>query len=158
MIPISLDNETLFWHGLAASFPLALSLTAAFAAVIWLVRGSAFWRRSILLLLTFATAGSIWSYWTKNFAENLVHNLPSLEVYAVVHEQFAFYSMMGLVVILVVLGAISVWLDRRITIERNPPDPTGIRVIFTLLILIVAFFCFSTARSGALLLSGGIGL
>jgi len=137
-------------HPWVVHFPVALLLATALTAVVWSVRGSAFWRRATLWLLSLGTVGMLFSYFTGDAMEVR----PLVEDLAALHEQMALYTLVATgVALLGMLGA-TVWLERRITLERAAPDPIPVRTAITVLIVAAALLVAWTGHIGGVMVWG----
>ncbi len=155
-----LPMETVFqyeipvWHPLAVHFPLALILAAAAAAVVWSFRGTSFWRRCALLLFTLGMAGGIAAYKTGEAMEEQAEGTPIVEELVELHEDMALYALIATGVTLVALAGVSVWLERRTTLERNLKDPLAARLVLAVAAVIAAALVAWTGHIGATMVWG----
>lgn len=62
------------------------------------------------------------------------------------------YSLIAYGVTLFLTFIFSFWLERRTTIERNPPDPRTVRFILTPLLLVTSVLVLAATQSGMLLI------
>ena len=143
-----------FWHPLAVHFPTALLTVSGLAAVLWVYRGSAFWRRTLLFLLSLGMAGSVVAYLTGETMEERVAASTRINDLTVLHQQMAAYVLIVTGVNLAVLAAAAFYLERRTTIERNPPDPLPLRVLLGIGVLAGAVLVALTARLGGAMVWG----
>ena len=142
------------WHPLVVHLPLALLLTAALAAVIWMIGGRPFWRRCLLFLVSVGMVGGLLAYNTGEAMAAQAEGVPIVEQLAELHEQMAFYTLLANGLLLLGLGGVSFWLERRTTIERNPDDPLMVRIGLGLLVLLAAALVAWTAHIGGTMVWG----
>lgn len=140
------------WHLLAASFPMALTVTATVAAIVWVYKGEAFWRRCILFLLSLGAVSAVVSYVTGPPIELSNFTAPAARGLAEVHAQMTMYSLIAFGVTLLLTLIFSFWLERRTTIERDPPDPRAVRFLLTPLLLVTSVLVLAATHSGMLLI------
>lgn len=141
-------------HPLLVHFPLALFLVAGLCAILWSIRGASFWRRATLMLLTIGMVGGIFAYFTGEALEEQVEGTPIVEELVGLHETFALYTLIVAGLGLVMLAGLSLWLERRTTLERDPPDPLAPRLIVTFVIVAAAVLVAFTAHIGGTMVWG----
>ena len=141
-------------HPLAVHFPLALIMVAAGVLVVWSIRGTTFWRRVGLLLLTLGMAGALFAYFTGEALEEHVEGTPIVEELVPLHEDMALYALIVTGVALLGLAGLSVWLERRTTLERDPKDPLIPRIVITMLAVAAAILIAWTGLIGATMVWG----
>lgn len=141
-------------HPLAVHFPTALLLTAGLVGLVWMVRGTSFWRRTLLLLLVLGTAGTAFAYFTGEALEEHVEGSPIVSELVGLHEQMALYTFIGAGGALLLLLALVVYVERRTTIERDPPDPLWPRLLIGLMVLAAAALVAYTAHIGGTMVWG----
>jgi uncharacterized membrane protein len=142
------------WHPLVVHFPIALVLVAALTTIAWSIRGTPFWRRCALLLFTLGMIGGIVAYQTGEAMEEQSEGTPIVEELVGLHEDLALYTLLVTGATLVALAGLSWWLDRRITIERSPPDPVVARVVLAAVALAAALLVAWTAHVGGTMVWG----
>ncbi len=131
---------------------MALTVTATIAAFVWVYKGEAFWRRCILFLLTLGAISAVVSYVTGPPVELSNPTSPTMQGLVEVHAQMTLYSLIAYGVTLFLTFIFSFWLERRTTIERNPPDPRTVRFILTPLLLVTSVLVLAATQSGMLLI------
>lgn len=141
-------------HPWVVHFPIVLILMGMLVTVVWSVRGSAFWRRCGLLLFTFGMAGGFFAYETGEAIKEQSEGTPIVEELVGLHQDMALYTLIVTGVTLVALAGVSIWLERRTTLERNPPDPIGVRVVVTVLAVAAAVLVALTAHIGGTMVWG----
>ncbi len=152
--------ETLFqyeipvWHPLVVHFPIALILVAALATVVWSVRGTSFWRRCALLLFTLGMGGAVFAYKTGEAMEEQSEGSPIVEELVGLHEDLALYTLVVTGVTLAALAGLSLWLERRTTLEPAPQDPLAARLALALAALAAAVLVAWTAHVGGTMVWG----
>ncbi|MDX1547241.1 MAG: DUF2231 domain-containing protein [Rhodothermales bacterium] len=146
--------EIPYLHPLAVHFPLVLLLTAAGTATVWAVRGAAFWRRCTLLLTGLGMAGGLAAYWTGDDLYEGMEGTPIVEELVGLHEDLALYTLIVAALGLVTLAGLSVWLERRTTLERDPPDPLWARLVVAVLALAAGVLVALTAHAGSTMVWG----
>lgn len=154
LIDSLLRYEIPAWHPLAVHFPIVLIISAAAVLILWSIRGATFWRRCGLLLLTLGMTGALFSYFTGDELEEQVEGTPIVDELVPLHKDMALYTLITTGVALVLLAAVSLWLERRTTLERDPPDPIPARVLVTLLVVAAAVLVAVTGHLGALMVWG----
>ncbi len=142
------------WHPLAVHFPLALILVAAGVTVVWSFRGTAYWRRCALLLFTLGMAGALVAYQTGEAMEEQAEGTPIVEELVGMHEDAARYTLFATGATLLALAGLSVWLERRTTLERNPKDPLAVRIALAVAALLAATLVTWTGHIGATMVWG----
>ena len=149
-----LQYEIPVYHPLAVHFPIALILVAALAMVVWAVRGTAFWRQCALLLYGLGLIGGIVAYKTGEAIEEHTEGTPIVEELVDMHEDVAFYTLLLTGAVLLALAALTVWRERRITLERKRRDPLVARILLTLAALAAAVLIAWTAHIGGTMVWG----
>lgn len=149
-----LQYEIPVLHPLVIHFPVALVLLGALVTVVWSVRGTSFWRRCALLLFTFGMAGGIVAYKTGEAIEEQSEGTPIVDELVGLHEDMALYALLATGLTLVVLAIISWWLERRTTLERNPPDPLAVRIVIAIVAVISSLLIALTAHIGGTMVWG----
>lgn len=122
-------------HPLAVHFPLGLLLAGGLVALLWLARGTAFWRRAVLLFYGLGLIGAVFAYVTGEAMEEQSEGVPIVEELLELHEDAAVLVLVLAGATTAVLAGLSFWLERRITLERAAPDPWWVRIVGTLLAL-----------------------
>lgn len=153
-MPPVFDYEIPLLHPFAVHFPVALFVAAAIAAVVWLIRGRSFWRRVVLFVGGLATAGTLAAYLSGDEAAAQAEGVPIADLLVDDHAAAAQVLLWAALATLAALGGVSFWLTRRTTLERDPPDPRWVRVVFTLLFLALALLVLYTARLGGTMVWG----
>jgi uncharacterized membrane protein len=149
-----LQYEIPVLHPLVVHFPIALIVIAGVTAIVWSIRATAFWRRATLLLMALGMAGGLFAYFTGDAIEEQSEGTPIVEELVGLHEDVALYALIVTGVALVGLAALSVWLERRTTLERDPPDPLVPRLVLTVLTVLAAALIAWTAHIGGTMVWG----
>lgn len=149
-----LQYEIPVLHPLAVHFPVVLIVVAAGVLIVWSIRGTSFWRRAGLLLLTLGMVGALFSYFTGEALEEHVEGTPIVEELVHLHEDMALYSLIVTGVALLGLAGLSVWLERRTTLERDPQDPLIPRIAITVLAVAAAVLIAWTGHIGSTMVWG----
>ena len=142
------------WHPLVVHFPTSLLLAALLAALVWMAWGRAFWRRVTLLLLFLGFVGAGAAYLTGEEMEEQSEGVPIVDQLVELHETMALYTLLTSGAAVLFVGGASVWLERRTTIERSPPDPLLLRLLCGLTVLAAAAFVAWTAHIGGTMVWG----
>jgi uncharacterized membrane protein len=141
-------------HPVAVHFPIALIVVAAFVALVWAIRGTAFWRRATLLLLSVGMIGLVVAYLTGESIEEHVEGTPIVEELVGLHETTALYALIVTGVALAGVAALSFWMERRTTLQRDPPDPISARLVLTLITVAAAILVAWTGHIGGTMVWG----
>lgn len=149
-----LDYTIPYWHPLAVHFPLALILAGGLAATVWCVRGTTFWRRCTLFLMSLGMGGALFAYFTGEALEEAVEGTPVVDELVSLHEDMALWTLIATGIAVVGMVGISIWLERRTTLERDPPDPLWVRIVFTALVGIAAALVAWTSHIGGTMVWG----
>lgn len=133
-------------HPLAVHFPLTLLLASAIAALVWMFRGTPFWRHCSAFLIFLSVPGALFAYLTGEKMAERSDGVPIVDELVDLHEQMALYTLIASSVAAAALIIMLVMSHRRGTSER---DPIGSRVAVGLLIIIAAALVAWTAHIGA---------
>lgn len=133
-------------HPLAVHFPLTLLLVAAIAALIWMFRGTPFWRQCTAFLVFLSVPTALVAYLTGDVMAEQSEGVPIVDELVDLHEQMGLYTLIASIVAAVALGVMIALSYYRGTSKR---DPIGSRVAVGLLILIAAALVAWTAHIGA---------
>lgn len=79
---------------------------------------------------------------------------PIVEELGGLHEDMALYTLLATGLTLAGMIALSFWLERRTTLERNPPDPLWARLIVSFLAFLAAALVAWTAHIGGTMVWG----
>ena len=150
------------WHPVAVHFPPALLVASVGVAALWLVRGTPQWRRCLLFLLLLGAAGTLLAYQTGEAMYAQSQGVPMVELFIDLHESVALYALWAAAGALAVVGALSIWLERRELTERPPAadEPTPLREPLTaratglLATLLAALLVAYTAHIGGVMVWG----
>lgn len=142
------------WHPVVVHFPIALITVAALVAIVWAVRGTAFWRRTVLLLLGVGMVGLLAAYFTGEPIEEHVEGTPIVEELVGLHETTALYALIVTGVALAGVAGLSFWVERRTTLERDPPDPVVARLVLVGLTVAAAVLVAWTGHIGGTMVWG----
>ena len=130
-------------HPIAVHFPPALLFAAALAGVAWAVRGTVFWQRCMLYLLSLGGAGTAFAYFTGDAMYDRSVGVPIVEELVELHEQVALYALL---VNFVALAATAGSVVR--FVRRGQPVPVAVRIIVSAVALLGAFLVLWTAHIG----------
>lgn len=138
-------------HPLAVHLPLTLLLTAALAALVWMLKGSAFWRRCCAFLVLLSVPAAVFAYVTGDPMLDRSEGVPIIDELAPLHEQMALYTLVSTAIAAVSIIAYSIYVYR-----RGPSwlDPVGARVAVGLLVLIAAALVAWTGHIGSVMTWG----
>jgi uncharacterized membrane protein len=148
-VVFSFDSPPL--HALLVNFPVALLIVALLTALIWAANGMRFWRRVTLLLSGLGALTAAGSLFSGNLLKEQVEVTEAMSALIDLHETFAVYTVIAAMISTVFLAGFSFYLERRTTIERNPPDPAWIRSIGFVLVFAAAALCALSAHVGAVM-------
>ena len=151
---VVLQYEIPVLHPVAVHFAVALLPVAAFCAVVWMFGGARFWRRATLLLSVFSLAGVAFAYGTGDRMAELSEGVPIVEELVARHALMAQYTFIASAIVVAGLALVVFWLERRTTIERNPPDPFAVRLAFGLLVVGLAVLASWTGHIGGVMTWG----
>ena len=149
-----LQYEIPVLHPLAVHFPVVLIVVGAGVLIVWSIRGTTFWRRAGLLLMTLGMVGGLFAYFTGEELEEQVEGTPIVEELVHLHEDMALYALLVTGSVLLGLAGLSVWLERRTTLERDPKDPLIPRIVITVLAVIAALLIAWTGHIGSTMVWG----
>lgn len=144
-------------HPLVVHFPLSLLLASALVACVWVVRGTVFWRRCLLLLMVLGTAGSALAYLTGDAMEEQSEGVPIVDALIDLHEQMGLFTLVAALISLISLAVFSV---RQEQLRRNPfrhdplRDPLPVRLMLSLLVFLSAALVAWTAHIGGTMVWG----
>lgn len=141
------------YHPLAVHFPLALILTGALVAVLWLWRGTPCWRRCALLLFVLGLAGGFFAWFTGDALEEQVEGEQVVALLVELHENMARFTLIvtGLVVGLLGYGT---WHLERRSGAATGPEPILLRGGVAFLALAAAALVAFTAHIGGVMVWG----
>lgn len=137
-------------HPLIVHFPLTLLMTAAFTAVVWMWRGTAFWRGVTLLLTVMGTISGYFAFVTGEAMKEQAEGVPIVEELAGLHEEMALYTLSAACVATLLIGIQARWMRRR----RRETDPPASRLAIGLLIVAVGALVAWTGHIGATMVWG----
>lgn len=144
-------------HPLVVHFPLSLLLAAALAALVWMFRGTAFWRRCLLFVLALGAPGALLAYLSGDAMEAQSEGVPIVDALVGLHEQMGLWTGVAAWAALAVLGAFSVRQERLRAAARPgapPRDPILVRVLVSLLVFAAAALVAWTAHIGGTMVWG----
>ncbi|HIG73971.1 MAG TPA: hypothetical protein EYQ24_05175 [Bacteroidetes bacterium] len=147
--------EIPYLHPLAVHFPLVLLLLAAAVGGIYLVRGTALWRRAALVFLLLGAASAYWASETGETLEDDVRGEPMVEAIMETHEQAAEWTLWSALAAALLFGGAAVWL-RRLPAPTavGERDPVLIRAVLAVAALVPAALVAYTAHLGGLMVWG----
>ncbi len=144
--------ETLFdyripvLHPLAVHFPLTLLLAAAIATLIWMFKGTPFWRNCTAFLVFLNVPAALFAYLTGDLMAERSEGVPIVDELVGLHEKMGLYTLVASCIVSVVMLIFLVYSYRR---APSNQDPIGARVAVGLLIMIAAALVAWTAHIGA---------
>ncbi len=133
-------------HPLAVHLPVTLLLTTAVAALVWMFRGTPFWRRCCLFLILLSTPAALFAYLTGDEMRERSEGIPIVDDLVGLHERLALLTLVTTFAAAFALGIYALRADR--TTDRSV-DPIAGRVSISLLIFAAASFVAWTAHIGA---------
>lgn len=142
-------------HPLAVHFPLTLLLAAAIAALVWMFRGTPFWRHCTAFLLVLNVPAALFAYFTGEAMEERSEGVPIVDELVDLHEDMALYTLIASGLALAALTVVWIYSARKGTSNL---DPIGGRVAVGLLILAAAALVAWTAHIGATMTWGAAAL
>ena len=147
--------EIPYLHPLAVHFPLVLLLLAGLAGMVYLVRGTAVWRVSVIVFLALGGASAYWAGETGETLAEDVRGEPMVEAIVETHSQAADWTLWAAVGALVLVGGISLWLRRLpAPTEVGKRDPVLMRSLVALGSCVPAVLVAYTAHLGGLMVWG----
>jgi uncharacterized membrane protein len=144
-------------HPLVVHFPLALLLASALAAVVWMFRGTAFWRRCLLFVLSLGTAGALLAYFTGDAMEEQSEGVPLVDALGELHEQMGLFTLLAALAACAGVAVFSFRQERqhsRHWRSQVPRDPILYRLVLGLVVCIAAALVAWTAHIGGTMVWG----
>lgn len=141
-------------HPLAVHFPLGLLLAGALVALVWMFRGTAFWRRSLLLLLVLGSAGAVFAYVTGEAMEEQSEGVPIVDDLIDLHEQMGRYTLVVAIVACLGVALLSLRQERPRAGGVPARDPIALRLVLGLLVCLAAALVAWTAHIGGTMVWG----
>ena len=145
------DYSIPYLHPLVVHFPLVLLLLAGGAAAAYAIRGTAVWRRALLILLALGALAAFAAERTGEALEESVEGTPIVEELAGFHHTAALWTVRTSVLSLVVGIAVTIWWRRRRS-SQSPTassEPLWMRLALLVLAGISAALVAYTAHVGA---------
>jgi uncharacterized membrane protein len=142
-----LDYRIPVLHPLAVHLPVTLLLVAALAALIWMFRGSAFWRRCVLFLMLLSAPAALLAYLTGDVMKERSEGVPIIDELVDLHERMALFTLIAASVVAVLVGGYAIGAERRGGSDLRDSIPA--RVAISLLIFLAAALVAWTAHIGA---------
>jgi uncharacterized membrane protein len=133
-------------HPLAVHLPVTLLLVAALAALIWMFRGSAFWRRCLLFLMLLSAPAALLAYLTGDVMKERSEGVPIIDELVDLHERMALFTLIAASVVAILFGGYTISVERQ---DSDRRDPILARVAISLLIFLAAALVAWTAHIGA---------
>lgn len=133
-------------HPLAVHLPVTLLLAAALAALIWMFRGSAFWRRCLLFLTLLSVPATLLAYLSGDTMKERSEGVPIIDQLVDLHERMALFTFIATVAVTILLGVYGVGAERS---RAGSRDPIQVRVAISMLIFLAATLVAWTAHIGA---------
>lgn len=133
-------------HPLAVHLPVTLLLVAALAALIWMFRGTAFWRRCLLFLMLLSAPAALLAYLTGDTMKARSEGVPIIEDLVDLHERMALFTLIATTIVAITLGGYAFRVER---LDGIRVDPIQVRVGVSLMIFLAAALVAWTAHIGA---------
>lgn len=133
-------------HPLAVHFPLSLLLVSALAALVWMFRGTSFWRQCTAFLILLSVPTALVAYLTGDVMEERSEGVPIVDELVDLHEKMALYTLIAAGVAALAMSVMLAMSYRRGQLVR---DPIVARVGVGLLIMLAAALVAWTAHIGA---------
>ncbi|MEM1056110.1 MAG: DUF2231 domain-containing protein [Bacteroidota bacterium] len=147
--------EIPYLHPLAVHFPLVLLLLAAAAGMIYMARGTAVWRRALLIFLVIGAGTSYWASETGETLEEASRGEPMVEAIVDTHQSAADWTLWSALGALVIVAGASLWLRRLpAPTAAKEKDPMWIRTSLALVSCVPAVLVAYTAHLGGLMVWG----
>ena len=140
------DYRIPVWHPLAVHFPLTLLLVAALAALIWMFRGTHFWRSCTAFLVILSIPATVFAYLTGDAMEEQSEGVPIVDDLVDLHEQMGLYTLIAAALACAALIALIIHQRGN---AKGAKDPIAGRVGVGLIILTAAALVAWTAHIGA---------
>lgn len=138
-------------HPLAVHFPLSLLLLAAVPALLWLARGTLFWRQCTFFMLTFGVAGALVAYFTGEAMEEQSEGVPIVDELVELHEDMALYTVIIACLALAFFAGMAFFARER---PSGEPEPFWVRLGLALAVLVAAVLVAWTAHIGGTMVWG----
>ena len=132
-------------HPLAVHFPVSLLIMASVAAVVWMWRGTAFWRGATWLLTVVGTGTAYLAFLTGDAMEEQSEGVPIVDELVGLHEDMALYTLVAACVASVLLSVLG-WRARGRGLER---DSYPVRIAIGVLVVLVGALVAWTGHIGA---------
>ncbi len=140
------DYRIPVFHPLAVHLPVTLLLVSALAAIIWMFRGTAFWRRCLVFLMFLSAPAALLAYLTGDAMKDRSEGVPIIDELVGLHERMALLTLIVTMIVAVFLGLYALRVER---IGGIKADPVQARVGFSLMIFVAAALVAWTAHIGA---------
>jgi uncharacterized membrane protein len=137
-------------HPLIVHFPLTLLLTAACTAIVWMWRGTAFWRGVTLLLVALGAVSGYFAFITGESMEDQAEGVPIVEELVDLHHAMAIYTLSAACAATLLIG-VQAW---RMCRKRSEKDPPAARIVIGLLIIVAGALVAWTGHIGATMVWG----
>ena len=152
-----LQYEIPVFHPLVVHFPIALILVGALTAVVWVARGTVFWRQCILWLFSLGLVGGIVAYKTGETLREHTEGTPIVEELGDRHEDMAFYTLLVVAAMVLLMALLTLWREKRMALEPTKPDPLIARLVLMLVALAAAALVAWTGHIGGTMVWGTAG-
>ena len=147
--------EIPYLHPLAVHFPLVLLLLAGAVGLAYAIRGTALWRRALLVFLALGAATAYWAGETGETLEDDVRGEPMVEAIVDTHEQGAEWTLWAALGALAVAVGVTVWVRRLpAPTEVAQQEPLALRLVLLVVALVPAGLVAWTAHLGGLMVWG----
>jgi len=141
-------------HPVVVHFPIAFIMLAAVTSLVWLTKGTSFWRNVTLILLVAGFVGGLGAYFTGGAAEKFAEGSARLELFGEQHETLALLTLVAAGLALFVLAAYLGTYTRRLPTQPDDRDLMSVRIIVTVLVLAAAVLVGRTGHLGGLMVWG----
>ena len=141
-------------HPVVVHFPIAFLILAAVTSLVWLVKGSSFWRNVTLILLVAGFVGGLGAYFTGGAAKEFAEGSARLELFGEQHEALALLTLVAAGLALFLLTAYVGAYTRGLSTQSVERDLIVVRIIVTALVLAAAVLVGRTGHLGGLMVWG----
>ena len=141
------------WHPLAVHFPIALLLSAALAACLWMAWRKPFWHRAMGLLLVLGTMGAFFAYFTGESMGEASEGIPIVDELGRLHGDVGRYTLIAACLSTITLGAWTWWSRRHGLDVSQAPQ----RFVIGFLVVVTAALVAWAGHVGATMVWGVVG-
>lgn len=149
-----------YWHPLVVHFPPVLLLLAGGTSAVYAIRGSAVWRRALLVLLSLGALAAYLAERTGEALEDSMEGTPIVDELVGFHQNAAHWTVRASLLALIGTVALTVWWRRNQRTEMvdsggsASKDPLWMRLVLLLLACAAAALAAYTAHVGAVMVWG----